>query len=292
MIGERAVRPVPGGTVAAQAARERRARSVRAPCAVVLVRGHGGSLPDVDRSGKAIGTDGDRIAFLNGRDASGQPAWRSPRLASQGTMTAAADLLGVTPGAISQQISVLESRLGVVLVRKAGRGVQLTDAGPRARAARRPDPRCAGRGAGRHGGNPHAGRGQGDDRALRQHRLDAARCHRRGRAGPSWHRDPHPRDRRRPGAHCRPSGVGGPGVRPGLLRCTDTARRGGDVHSAARRALRAGHVRSGGRGRRSHRPGRGAGLGLDPAAGRPPSTATPCGRPAVGPASSPPSSTR
>ncbi len=50
-------------------------------------------------------------------------------LDAQGTMTAAADLLGVTPGAISQQISVLEARLGVVLVRKAGRGVQLTDAG-------------------------------------------------------------------------------------------------------------------------------------------------------------------
>jgi DNA-binding transcriptional LysR family regulator len=50
-------------------------------------------------------------------------------LSAQGTMIAAADVLGVTPGAISQQIAVLESRLGIALIKKAGRRVQLTDAG-------------------------------------------------------------------------------------------------------------------------------------------------------------------
>jgi DNA-binding transcriptional LysR family regulator len=50
-------------------------------------------------------------------------------LADQGTMTAAADVLGVTTGAVSQQISVLESRLDVVLVERVGRRVELSDAG-------------------------------------------------------------------------------------------------------------------------------------------------------------------
>lgn len=50
-------------------------------------------------------------------------------LSAQGTITAAADVLGFTPGAVSQQIAVLESRLGVALIQRIGRGVQLTDAG-------------------------------------------------------------------------------------------------------------------------------------------------------------------
>jgi DNA-binding transcriptional LysR family regulator len=50
-------------------------------------------------------------------------------VADQGTMTAAADVLGVTTGAVSQQISVMEARLGVALVERIGRRVQLTDAG-------------------------------------------------------------------------------------------------------------------------------------------------------------------
>jgi DNA-binding transcriptional LysR family regulator len=50
-------------------------------------------------------------------------------LAEQGTMTAAADVLGVTVGAISQQISAMEARLGVSLVARVGRRVELTDAG-------------------------------------------------------------------------------------------------------------------------------------------------------------------
>jgi DNA-binding transcriptional LysR family regulator len=50
-------------------------------------------------------------------------------LAEQGTMTAAADVLGVTTGAVSQQLAAMESRLGVALVERVGRRVQLTDAG-------------------------------------------------------------------------------------------------------------------------------------------------------------------
>lgn len=50
-------------------------------------------------------------------------------LAAQGTMTAAADVLGVTTGAVSQQLAGMESRLGVALVQRVGRRVELTDAG-------------------------------------------------------------------------------------------------------------------------------------------------------------------
>ncbi len=50
-------------------------------------------------------------------------------LADQGTMAAAADVLGVTTGAVSQQISAMESRLGVALVERVGRRVRLTDPG-------------------------------------------------------------------------------------------------------------------------------------------------------------------
>ena len=50
-------------------------------------------------------------------------------LARRGTMTAVAQELGYTPGAISQQVAKLESAVGVALVIKSGRGVRLTDAG-------------------------------------------------------------------------------------------------------------------------------------------------------------------
>lgn len=50
-------------------------------------------------------------------------------LAAFGTMRAAADVLGVTPGAVSQQLTALEERLGVAVIVRSGRGVQLTDAG-------------------------------------------------------------------------------------------------------------------------------------------------------------------
>jgi DNA-binding transcriptional LysR family regulator len=50
-------------------------------------------------------------------------------LAAQGTMTAAADVLGLTTGAVSQQLAGMEARLGVALVQRVGRRVELTDAG-------------------------------------------------------------------------------------------------------------------------------------------------------------------
>lgn len=50
-------------------------------------------------------------------------------LAGQGTMTAAADVLGITTGAVSQQIAGMEARLGVRLIERVGRRVRLTDAG-------------------------------------------------------------------------------------------------------------------------------------------------------------------
>src|SRR3712207_7908960 len=45
------------------------------------------------------------------------------------TLGAVAAALGYTPSAISQQLAVLEREAGVRLLEKAGRGVQLTDAG-------------------------------------------------------------------------------------------------------------------------------------------------------------------
>lgn len=50
-------------------------------------------------------------------------------LSRRGTMTAVAQELGYTPGAISQQVAKLEAMVGVSLIIKVGRGVRLTDAG-------------------------------------------------------------------------------------------------------------------------------------------------------------------
>jgi len=50
-------------------------------------------------------------------------------LSRRGTMTAVAQELGYTPGAISQQVAKLEAMVGVSLIIKDGRGVRLTDAG-------------------------------------------------------------------------------------------------------------------------------------------------------------------
>jgi DNA-binding transcriptional LysR family regulator len=47
----------------------------------------------------------------------------------RGTLGAVATALGYTPSAVSQQLAVLEREAGVRLLQKAGRGVQLTDAG-------------------------------------------------------------------------------------------------------------------------------------------------------------------
>ena len=60
-------------------------------------------------------------------------------VARHASMTAAAHDLGVTPGAVSQQIALLEDRLGVTLFRRQYRGLELTEAGrvllPHIRAA-------------------------------------------------------------------------------------------------------------------------------------------------------------
>lgn len=52
-------------------------------------------------------------------------------LATLGSLTEAADQIGVTRSALSHRIAELEKRLGVVLVRKAGRRVVLTEDGER-----------------------------------------------------------------------------------------------------------------------------------------------------------------
>lgn len=51
------------------------------------------------------------------------------QVAARGTITAAAEALGYTPSAISQQLSALESELGVPVLERRGRNVVLTDAG-------------------------------------------------------------------------------------------------------------------------------------------------------------------
>ncbi len=50
-------------------------------------------------------------------------------LEARGTLWAVATALGYSPSAVSQQLAVLEKEVGVRLLEKAGRGVNLTDAG-------------------------------------------------------------------------------------------------------------------------------------------------------------------
>ncbi len=50
-------------------------------------------------------------------------------LEARGTVAAAAQALGYTPSAVSQQLAVLEREAGVALTQRAGRGLRLTDAG-------------------------------------------------------------------------------------------------------------------------------------------------------------------
>jgi LysR family glycine cleavage system transcriptional activator len=52
-------------------------------------------------------------------------------VARLGSITRAAEELGVTPSAVSQQVQTLEVSLGTALVAKAGRSVKLTEAGER-----------------------------------------------------------------------------------------------------------------------------------------------------------------
>lgn len=51
--------------------------------------------------------------------------------ARAGSISRAAEELGVTPSAVSQQIQLLESQFGVTLLTKAGRSIALTEAGER-----------------------------------------------------------------------------------------------------------------------------------------------------------------
>lgn len=51
------------------------------------------------------------------------------QVAQRGTITAAAEALGYTPSAVSQQLAALESELGVPVLERRGRNVVLTDAG-------------------------------------------------------------------------------------------------------------------------------------------------------------------
>ncbi|BDB42747.1 LysR family transcriptional regulator [Mycobacterium kiyosense] len=57
------------------------------------------------------------------------------RIAEEGSITRAAELLGIAQPALSRQLQLLEEDLGVELFRRTRRGVQLTDAGERLRAA-------------------------------------------------------------------------------------------------------------------------------------------------------------
>ena len=50
-------------------------------------------------------------------------------IARSGTIAAAAESLGYTPSAVSQQMSALESVVGVEVLERVGRGVRLTDVG-------------------------------------------------------------------------------------------------------------------------------------------------------------------
>ena len=50
-------------------------------------------------------------------------------VAETGSYTLAADRLNVTHAAVSQQVKALANRLGVVLVTRTGRGIQLTNEG-------------------------------------------------------------------------------------------------------------------------------------------------------------------
>ncbi len=50
-------------------------------------------------------------------------------LAERGTVGAVADVMGVTPSAVSQQLKVLEKEAGAPLIEPSGRGVALTAAG-------------------------------------------------------------------------------------------------------------------------------------------------------------------
>ena len=57
--------------------------------------------------------------------------WVFHIVARVGSVSRAAEELGVTPSAVTQQIQTLETQLGVSLLNKVGRGILLTEAGER-----------------------------------------------------------------------------------------------------------------------------------------------------------------
>ena len=56
------------------------------------------------------------------------------QVAEHGSLTAAAEALGYSQPAVSQQLRRFEERTGIALVERVGRGIRLTAVGPRARA--------------------------------------------------------------------------------------------------------------------------------------------------------------
>ncbi len=50
-------------------------------------------------------------------------------VAEQGSFSAAADALGMTQSAVSQHIAALEREIGLAVVRRGTRSIELTDAG-------------------------------------------------------------------------------------------------------------------------------------------------------------------
>ena len=81
----------------------------------------------------AIGENTSPIGKLDGTPL--QPSARAlaalSLFATLGTLTEAAEQLGVTRSALSHRIAELEKRLGVALVRKVGRRIALTEDGER-----------------------------------------------------------------------------------------------------------------------------------------------------------------
>ena len=91
-----------------------------------------------------------------------------------GSFTAAADALRVSQPAVAEQVRKLEQALGADLFVRAGRGVVPTEAGPRLRRARRPQP-ARGRGRRRQRRRAHrAPRRHGRARHLRRARRPGA----------------------------------------------------------------------------------------------------------------------